>query len=90
MASGDPPENLCFFGKHLLRATTAVTEYVDCDGVHSNFLSIDDLKLRETIMARCCLKFIDQIMINSGPRHKESICDHMRSRRAVLRVTNGC
>ena len=60
MASGDPPKKLCFFGNHLLKATTALTEFVDCNDVHTHFLAIDDLSLRETIMARCCMRFVDE------------------------------
>ena len=60
MNSGDIAKNLCFFGNHLSKADTAVNGYVECDDVQTQFLSIDDLDLREMIMARCCIKHINE------------------------------
>ena len=48
----------CFFGNHLLSTSTALTELMDCDDNHAKFLELDDLELRETIMARSCIKYV--------------------------------
>ena len=86
MASGDPGEGpssqthkRCFFGRHLARADTALTEFYDCDGVHTNFLTLD-LDLREIIMARCCVKHVQEdttiCSIHQkvlGPRYYETL-----------------
>ena len=61
-------QNVCFFGSHLSRSVTAVTEFIKCssDSVLKSFSSLQP-DLQEKIVYRSCIKEVnDDVMICSA------------------------
>ena len=74
---------ICFFGIHLSKSETALTEFVTCNGSEMKIFSTIEEDIQEIIVARSCVKDLDDSVIICA-NHEDLLGKHFLQKTHTL------